>query len=850
MKISLLNQNSFFFTIKSRHYLPLPWLVSVALFSNAGIQNAFAEDYFNPYALDKRGTQSVADVDSLAIFSQSEGQLPGAYTVEVMMNNTSMGIYDISFHADNKHKLQPELTKQQLVDWGINPAASSSLSTMDNSGVIVLLQDVISDSSTQFNFSQQKLIINVPQIAMNTAARGAVPTALWNEGIGALTLNYDFTGAQTWRDNTKNQQSQFLNLRSGLNIGAWRLRNYSIYSKNDDKHFWESINTNVERNIITIKSQLTLGEATTSGDIFEGFSFTGGQLASDDNMLPYSLRGFAPVVQGIAQTNAKVTVRQNGYIIYQTYVSAGPFEITDLYPTSSSGNLDVTVEEMNGNEQNFVVPFSSVPIMQREGQHKYTLSGGKYRSNTKQGKEPNFIQSTLIYGLPWNTTVYGGGIYSENYNALAIGTGLNLGTAGAVSFDMRDARTEFDIHLNPLQYHGQSYRFQYAKSLLSSGTTVTLAGYRYSTEGYYDFAEANDFYQSSTYFNKRSRLQANISQSLGHYGSVYLNAYQQDYWGQQGREKTVTSGYNSSWNSISYGLNYAYNDMPGQKKTNHLFSLSLNIPFDVLLPNSYIMSNMSTDNQGMSNFQLGVSGNSLDNKLNYSIQESYGNHGQESSGHASLAYRGGSGTLNSGYSYSTNTQRLNYGLQGGVVLHQDGLILSQPLGETIALVRAPNAGDVSVQNRTGITTNAKGYAVVPYLTPYQRNRIQLDVESLSEHVDLASNSTTVIPTRGAIVWADFSTHIGWRALININENGKSVPFGTIVTLVDSEQSSSAVVTGIVGDNGNVYLNGLPEQGRLQVKWGEEHDQQCHADFTLPYEKTLPVLQVMATCVTQ
>lgn len=832
----------------SRRYLA--WLVFASLSSSVGMQAAFADDYFNPYALDKRGMQSVADIDNLAIFSQSEGQLPGTYTVDVIVNSNSIGVFDIPFRVDEMQKLYPELTKQQLMDWGINPASSSSLSTMDSTAVIISLQDMISDSSIQFDFSQQKLVISVPQIAMNTAVRGAVPTALWNEGTAALTLNYDFTGAQTWQDNVKNQQSQFLSLRSGLNVGAWRLRNYSIYSKNDNKRFWESMNTYAERDIMALNSQLTLGETTTSGDIFEGFQFTGGQLASDDNMLPYSLRGFAPIVQGIAQTNAKVTVRQNGSIIYQTYVSAGAFEITDLYPTSSSGNLEVTVEEMNGSAQSFVVPFSSVPIMQREGQHKYTLSGGKYRSNIDSSKEPNFIQSTLIYGLPWNTTLYGGGLYSNNYQALAAGLGLNLGDMGAVSFDMRDARTEFDIQPLPLQYHGQSYRFQYAKSLLSSGTTVTLAGYRYSTEGYYDFSEANDFYQSSTYFNKRSRLQANISQLLGHYGSLYLNAYQQNYWGSQGREKTVMAGYNSSWNSISYGLNYAYNDMPGRLKTNHLFSLNLSIPFDVLLPNSYIMSNMSTDNQGRSNFQLGVSGNAVDNKLNYSVQQSYGNHDQQSSGHASLSYKGGNGTLNSGYSYSSNMQRLNYGLQGGMILHQDGLTLSQPLGETIALVRAPNANDVMVQNRTGISTNAKGYAVVPYLIPYQRNRIQLDVESLSDQVDLVSNSTTVIPTRGAVVWADFDTHLGWRALINLSVNGKVIPFGAIVSLVGAESSSSAAMIGIVGDNGDVYLNGLPEQGRLQVKWGEGPDQQCRVDFALPSEKTRPVLEVMAACVTQ
>jgi outer membrane usher protein len=52
--------------------------------------------------------------------------------------------------------------------------------------------------------------------------------------------------------------------------------------------------------------------------------FRGAQLASDDNMLPDSLRGFAPIIRGIAQSNAQVTIKQNGYTIYQSYVARGP----------------------------------------------------------------------------------------------------------------------------------------------------------------------------------------------------------------------------------------------------------------------------------------------------------------------------------------------------------------------------------------------------------------------------------------------------------------------------------------------------------------------------------------------
>ncbi|WP_252401643.1 fimbria/pilus outer membrane usher protein, partial [Escherichia coli] len=61
-------------------------------------------------------------------------------------------------------------------------------------------------------------------------------------------------------------------------------------------------------------SKLTLGETDFSSNIFDGFSYTGAALASDDRMLPWELRGYAPQISGIAQTNATVTISQSGRV--------------------------------------------------------------------------------------------------------------------------------------------------------------------------------------------------------------------------------------------------------------------------------------------------------------------------------------------------------------------------------------------------------------------------------------------------------------------------------------------------------------------------------------------------------
>ncbi|MFP1461549.1 fimbria/pilus outer membrane usher protein [Escherichia coli] len=44
------------------------------------------------------------------------------------------------------------------------------------------------------------------------------------------------------------------------------------------------MNTWLERDIIPLRSRLTLGDGYTQGDIFDGINFRGAQLASDDKI--------------------------------------------------------------------------------------------------------------------------------------------------------------------------------------------------------------------------------------------------------------------------------------------------------------------------------------------------------------------------------------------------------------------------------------------------------------------------------------------------------------------------------------------------------------------------------------
>uniref|UniRef100_UPI0032989D08 fimbria/pilus outer membrane usher protein n=1 Tax=Salmonella enterica TaxID=28901 RepID=UPI0032989D08 len=67
--------------------------------------------------------------------------------------------------------------------------------------------------------------------------------------------------------------------------------------------------------------------------------------------------------------------------------------------TGGSGDLYVTIKESHGSEQHFIVPYATVPLLQREGHLKYALTVGRTRSSHTHSPQQNFAELTALYGL-------------------------------------------------------------------------------------------------------------------------------------------------------------------------------------------------------------------------------------------------------------------------------------------------------------------------------------------------------------------------------------------------------------------------------------------------------------------
>ncbi len=247
---------------------------------------------------------------------------------------------------------------------------------------------------------------------------------------------------------------------------------------------------------------------------------------------------------------------------------------------------------------------------------------------------------------------------------------------------------------------------------------------------------------------------------------------------------------------------------------------------------------------GRATQQAGIGGSVLEGRGNYAVSQGWGNSPSRT---ASLGYSAQRASFNGGYSTYGDSNSWSYGMSGAVLVHPRGIALAKQLsldGAT-ALIEMPGIGGVRVN---GVETDWRGYAVVSGVTPYDLNKMNVDVSNLPGNMELDSSSKNTVPSRGAVVRVRFSGSQGYRVLFVLAQAaGGSIPFGAVVSLKGGSEQE-APHTGIVGDDGQTYLSGLPEKGQLLVRWSDGQDGHCTADYQLPAgvdEKRLN--QVAATC---
>lgn len=742
---------------------------------------------------------------------------PGTHTVTVIVNRENRGLHDINFIAQGDSQSGTAcFTRDDLAALGIKLTAQKKPgANQDKGDVCHPLEQHIPQAKVVYNDGDFELNITVPQANTMALPRGYIDPKRWETGETAGFVDYNANLYDASSDANEESYSGNVALLLGFNAGEWRVRKRlnSSWIKGDDMRT-DSLLGYVERDITAMRSRITLGDTNTSGELFDSYVLRGAQLQSDDRMLPEGLRNYAPVIKGIAETNARVTVTQHGQKVYETVVPPGPFTLDDIGAMGYGGDMEMTITEADGRQRVQTIPFSAPPMLLHEGVSRFSASIGELHDDTVRDKA-KILQGVYYYGLGNNYTVYAGTQIAEHYKSAAVGNSINT-PVGGLSFDITHAESDLN---DGKTASGNSFSVGYTKYLDETDTNMTLAAYRYSSDGFYTFRDAtlarrgsnDDDDDVAIDYRTKQRFTANLSQQLWANSSLSLSASLYDYWDDRETGKQYSVTFNKSQRYFSWSVTAMRTD-DGEGEYDDSIMLGLNVPIGDSQTSHPLFNSIYTtashDSDGRDTFQLNANGTQGEqSELTYGIgtaaSGTHGSDGQETIS-GNMNYRTPVGQIGmTASANNTSSRQISLSANGSLVAHRGGLTPGAQLGDyPFAIIHAEGAQGARVINGYGTQIDGNGYAIMPSLTPYRENTVMVDTKGLPADVDVMENQKVVVPRLGAAIDVEMKTMVGKPIIIIArNSHNQFLPIGTM--LVDDKN----VAQSVIGQGGMAFIRG-------------------------------------------
>ncbi|EKI7042411.1 fimbrial biogenesis outer membrane usher protein [Escherichia coli] len=789
--------------------------------------NSFASEYveFDPGFL--YGNKEKSEID-IRKFSYGNPVPAGSYIADIYLNETLRGRLSVKFieaktQRDGVLCATPDL--MALLD-----LKDEAIKNSGNSSSCELFSMKVPSAKVNFNLSDLRLNIDIPQAFIVQHPKGYISPSQWQDGVTALFVRYDATHYRYNNSDFSSDQT-YLGIDSGFSLSGWTFRHRGSQSWEKKRQSYQSISSYAQHDVASMRAQLTLGDFYTSGVLMESVAVRGGQLASDDRMLASSLRGYAPVVRGVANTNALIQIRQNGNLLREVSVPAGPFAIDDLFPTGYGGDINVEILEANGERRTFTIPYTAAAQLIRPGYSRYLFAAGRYRYSDKVFDQ-NVAQATWQYGLSNDVTFNLGTTFSDDYHAELFGVSVNT-PVGA--FTANETISSAKINTLQKKYKGYSLSLSYNTKLESTDTNVTLANYRYLSKNYFSLQDTmlanmsdNDLYRNyfiSDGIRPKNQLQISVSQPLSDgWGSAYIVGSTYNYWGTTRKQNEYQIGYSNSYKKLNYSLSYSQSESNFTERDKRVY-LNFSMPLGGSNENVYLSQTINHANHAGVFSQTTLSGVLGEERLySYNLSLNHQKYQNNKSTGISFnnSYQGSLARLDGSWSRNNlGNSQSSVGVSGAIVAHPKGITFANDLGNTFAIIHASGAAGARISGSTGNKIDRFGNGIVPHLTPYSVNYVGL--ENIPDSVELASTEQKVVPRANQPVLVNFETTEGTPVFFELQDTNLP-PLGTDVFDKDNQ------LIGVVAQGGKIYSRGIADKGSLHIKW---NNYRCKAAYQIP-----------------
>lgn len=743
-------------------------------------------------------------------FRESSKFTVGRRVVSLVVNGVKLGKVDAQF--DHQGQLcfdEGLLTKARLHV----PEAHYVLDASSADGKCYNFVAAYPQTEVSLRPNKDEVFLVVPQDAL----LGDTPEATsFSSGGSAAIFNYD---VMAMRSEFGGESRDYLSgsTEIGFNMGDWIVRSRQFYTKNADKASYEHLYTYAQRTFTEQKAVVQAGQINISSPLFSGASITGIQVLPDTALMGTS--GSGALVEGIAQGQSTVEVRQVGALIYTTIVPEGPFALTNIPLLNSGSDLEVTVRDVTGAERHFVVPAASFrnAVAARPG---YTFSAGKVRSLGHGDEDQPFVATgTGTWSLRENLTATAGLMGASEYQSVGWGTDTSL--ARDTSLSVRN------VYSNA---NREGVKGTQASVSVSTRLSEKFSGSVSATQQTIGYRDLSDTTLNQNGDRYKSRYQSQYSASLGWSDST-LGSFNVSVAPSRTFDGSVTNRLVGSWGqtfkhaTVSASVETALSGSSNYGGGDNAFYVSVSIPLGGSRSvRTYASQRGDTQRIGAAYSEV------VNDQLNYRLStESTGSQGGNySSANVSAIPRYVS--LDVGYAQGPDSQNYNGRLSGGAVAHKSGVTFSPyPVQDTFGIVEVGDLSGVKLSTPFGpVWTDKSGQAVVPQLSAYRESRIEVQTKSLPKRVDLQNGFQAVGAGRGSVNHMAFKVIKAQRILINATDStGKPLPKGSSV--LDGRNNFLTTVL----DKGTIFLSDADPAQVLKVALPD--DKRCLLKIEFPKE---------------
>ncbi|WP_258304718.1 F4 (K88) fimbrial usher FaeD, partial [Escherichia coli] len=717
--------------------------------------------------LDMSFIQGGAGVNPEVWAALNGNYAPGRYLVDLSLNGKESGKQILDVTPQDSKELC--LSEAWLTKAGVYVSADYFREGYDATRQCYVLTKTPS-VKVDFDVSTQSLALSIPQKGLVKMPENVD----WDYGTSAFRVNYN-ANANTGRNNT----SAFGSADLKANIGHWVVSSSATASTGDGGENSATINMfTASRAIRLLSADLLVGKTSTGDSMLGSTGTYGVSLSRNNSMKPGNL-GYTPVFSGIANGPSRVTLTQNGRLLYSEMVPAGPFSITDV-PLYSSGDVTMKVTGEDGREQTQVFPLAVMNGQLSPGEHEFNLAAGLPDDDSDM--DGAVFAASYGYGLE-NLTLRTGLVFNQDWKGASAGMVVGLGWLGAVSVDGAYASAKY----RDGSHSGNKVQLAWSKQLETTNTGLRLSWSRRSEE----YEDMSSFNPSEVYsqVNQGRRVKdewsAGISQPVGKLFSLSLSSWQRSYYPasaisahrqqkDSGKERGVTGALSTQIEGVGVNLSWT-GSRNAEGENNWSASASVSVPF-MLLDRRYSSStSVSTSKDGGTGFSTGLSG-SLNDRFSYGFGGGRDGDGGASS-YLNASYSGDRAYLNGALNHSQSGGTSGSVSVSGSVLAVPAakdIMFSRTTGDTVAVVNVKDTPGVKVTSGDG-QTNSDGNLVVP-LNSYDWNTVTIDAGTLPLSTELTNTSQKVVPTDKAVVWMPFDALKVKRYLLQVKQrDGEFVP---------------------------------------------------------------------------